>query len=181
MNDRTLHPNTRSMINAWRRLSNPTEGSAALENAASEDLVSRLFVLVLTSEGTWTFRHTTETLGALLGKSLPDRNFSEFWSGHDKAIVGGVLESVAREQAPAIIRGRGETLLGRRVDLEISLAPLMRPGDDAPVNRLLGLYQTLGGEPMLEGRPVWRHTITEAYPAPRAASRPGLKIVVSNS
>lgn len=181
MMKRSLHPNTTTMLDAWRRLS--STGDAVLPGGdvtAPADLVERLFVLQLTNDGAWAFRNASDSLSALHGRDLVDRDFLDFWLGQDRSMVGGLLESVVRERAPGLVSGRGETLTGRRLDFEISLAPLARIDSQGTPSRLLGLYQTLGGEPMLQGRPIWRHVITSLHPAERPTIGPGLKIVVSN-
>jgi len=61
-----------------------------------------------------------------------------------------------------LIHARGETLAGKRIDLEFSLAPLMR--DDGPAVRFLGLCQTMTPEEVLNGRPINRLQALAVYP-----------------
>ena len=93
------------------------------------------------------------------------------------------MEAVRFDGAPGIIRGRGETLTGQRVEVEITLMPLVRPGSGAhnDTPRLLGLYQTLGGEPMLKGRPIWRHRISMLVPPDTRSEGPQLRLVTANA
>ena len=46
--------------------------------------------------------------------------------------------------------------------------------------RVLGLYQTLGGDHRLKGRPVWRHRVTAIFPPDVRESEPRVKLVASN-
>ena len=87
----------------------------------------------------------------------------------------------ALDGAPGVIRGRGETLTGQRVELELTIMPLAKQTERADSNRLLGLYQTLGGEPLLKGRPVWRHRVSMLVPPDTRISEPRMKLVASNA
>ena len=80
-----------------------------------------------------------------------------------------------------MIRGSGETLTGQRVEVEITLMPLAQSSVDGNVTRFLGLYQTLGGLPMLKGRPIWRHRLAMLVPPDTRRSEPALKLVASNA
>ena len=59
--------------------------------------------------------------------------------------------------------------------------PLVRPGGQTDTPRLLGLYQTLGGEPMLKGRPIWRHRISMLVPPDTRTEGPQLRLVATNA
>ena len=41
--------------------------------------------------------------------------------------------------------------------------PLARSSVETSKARFLGLYQTLGGTPMLKGRPIWRHPLLNSH------------------
>ena len=88
------------------------------------------------------------------------------------------LDAVRFGSAPGIVRGRGETLTGQKVELEISFAPLR--SKDSGAERILGLYQMLGGEGLLAGRPIWRHSISAIYPPDSSREEPHLRLVASN-
>ena len=58
MNDRSIHPNTKILLDAWRRL-NAKAAEAATETPRVNDhpgLVERLFVLEKKRDGAWLFR-----------------------------------------------------------------------------------------------------------------------------
>ena len=84
------------------------------------------------------------------------------------------LASAAADRGPALIRARGETLNGRRVEIEFVLAPLFsRRGAPA---KFLGLCQTMSPEDSLGGRPLRRLQAVAVYP-PAPDFHPGVRIV----
>lgn len=182
MVERSLHPNSRILLDAWRRMTADAGAHPAsdLRTAHHPDLMARIFVIQMTEANGWIFRNAGESLSALLGKPLADQCFLDLWTGPDRAMVDGFLSAVRLDGAPGIIRGRGETLTGQRVELELSLAPLSGFGSKTPPARLLGLYQTLGGERMLKGRPVWRHRVSAILPPDTRMEGPQLKLVANN-
>ena len=166
MNDRSIHPNTRVLLDAWRRM-NANNASGAIESPRVEDhpdLIDRLFVLENKRDGAWLFRTAGGSLTDLMGRPLVDHDFLNLWSGPDKPMMSAFLDAVQMDGAPGVIRGRGETMTGQRVELELTIMPLAKQTERPDSNRLLGLYQTLGGEPLLKGRPVWRHRVSMLVP-----------------
>ena len=182
MIDRTIHPNTRVLLDAWRRM-NAQTGVSADETPRVNDhpeLVERLFVIQLMKDGAWLFRNAGEALTNLLGRQLTNHNFLNLWTGPDRSMMSAFLDAIRLDGAPGVIRGRGETMTGQRVELEVSLMPLARSAERPDAYRLLGLYQALGGEPMLKGRPVWRHRVSMLVPPDTRTVGPQLKLVASN-
>ena len=143
MQDRSIHPNTRILIDAWRRMSRGPDTNAVDDPRVAEhpDLITQLFVVQHGKDDGWRFRTAGQGLSG----------------------------------------GRGETLAGQRVEVEITLMPLVRPGGQTDTPRLLGLYQTLGGEPMLKGRPIWRHRISMLVPPDTRIEGPQLRLVATNA
>ncbi|MCA8901759.1 MAG: PAS domain-containing protein [Hyphomonas sp.] len=183
MPDRTIHPNTRVLLDAWRRMNahpDAADGDAPRVHDHPE-LVERLFVIQHMKDGAWMFRNAGETLTGLLGRQLTNHNFLHLWTGPDRHMMNAFLEAIRLDSAPGVVRGRGETLTGQRVELEVTLMPLARHMDAQDPYRLLGLYQTLGGEPMLKGRPVWRHRVSMLVPPDTRKPEPRLKLVASNA
>ena len=176
MLDRVLHPNSQAMLDAWRRLFQSGDTVDAPEPAAPADLISRLFVLRQDENGEWMFQTAGARLSAITGRTLEHRAFLDFWGGDDRGRVRALLSSIALENQPGIIRADGRTLNGRIIPVEIPLAPLIAR-DRA---RMLGLYQTLDIEPALQSRPLWRHDVTDVFPAAQLVERPALRLVVSN-
>lgn len=179
MLDRTAHPNTRTMLEAWRRMDT---APGVLVNAGNESeepssLVRNIFVIRDSGSGKWMFRTAGEALSRYFGKQLSDEDFLDLWLGPDRAMVQSMITSVLAENGPGLIRARGETLIGRQLDVEIALAPL--PANAGSVRRVLGHYQPLGGEAMLGERPIWRHSVTEVRTPLRPMRRAHLTLVSS--
>ena len=181
MLERTLHPNSQTLLTAWQRMN--STGTDAAEGPTTRDhpdLVARLFVIQDAGEGDWVFRTAGNQIQSSLGRQLADHNFLNFWVGHDRSMLELLLKTVIEERMPGIVRGRGESLTGERVDIELILAPLAQPANADGGVRVLGLYQTLGGEAFLRGRPVWRHRVTPIFPPDAGKPEPRLKLVASN-
>lgn len=179
MNDRAVHPNTKAILDAWRRLSSDADN--AIEDPKVADfpnVLGSLFVIKRADDGIWPFTNAGKKMVDVLGRELIDQDFLKLWRGRDIDLVSAQLNAIRFGSAPGIIRGRGETLSGQRLEIEIALAPLKKKGQTG--DRLLGLYQMLGGENMLEGRPVWRHAVSAVYPPETPIKEPYLRLVASN-
>ncbi|MEO0466886.1 MAG: PAS domain-containing protein [Pseudomonadota bacterium] len=179
MLDRTAHPNTRTMLEAWRRMDTAPGvlAQAGLDSDDPSGLVNNIFVLRGAESDNWIFRTSGQSLNRFLGKQMCDENFLDLWLGADRGMVQSVITSVLAEKGPGLIRARGETLIGRQLDVEIALAPL--PASQGSVSRILGHYQPLGGEAMLGERPIWRHSVTELRTPQRPMRRSHLTLVSS--
>lgn len=149
------------------------------QNTIHPDLVDCLFVLEW-RDGTWIFRNAGQSLSALLGRELGDQDLLDFWTGHDRNMMAALLASVHESRNPAFVHARGETLIGDRVDVEITLAPLVRVKKFARQSRVLGLYQTLSPVQALKGRPVWRHRITDLVAPDFGHEAAQVRLVASN-
>lgn len=182
MTDRSIHPNTRVLLDAWRRMqANPNthmlEGPDVRDHAA---LVDRIFVVEQREDRSWLVRTSGPALNALVGRNLVNRNWLDLWTGPDRTMMSAFLDAIRFDGAPGVVRGRGETLNGERVELEISLMPLSSDAGRSPRLRMLGLYQTLGDEAALAGRPVFRHRISMLVPPDTRRARPQLRLVANN-
>ena len=177
MQQRMMHPNTRILLDAWRRMAaEPDQLDQGPQASEYPSLLDRLFVLRQASDGTWVFSNNGSALERLIGRELGDQDFLGLWSGNDRMIVSALLESTSAIGEPAIIRMAGETLRGNRCDMEMPLTPLNgRSG-----MRILGLYQSLGGEAMLQGRTIWRHRITSLRMPERREPEPRIRLVARN-
>lgn len=173
----TLHPNTRILLDAWRRMAaNPDQIAAGPQASAYPELIDCLFVLSKTADGHWVFSNAGDAVNRIVGRSLEGHDFHSLWSGNDRRIMSAVMETTTQEGEPSIVRLAGESLQGFRCDIEVSLAPLAsRSG-----MKMLGLYQSLGGEAMLRGRTVWRHRIISLKMPDRRSSEPRIRLVASN-
>ena len=175
------HPNTKTLLSAWQRMSETTETIASGEKASDHpDLLECLFVIQKSDEGRWLFRNAGNQLGKLLGRDLGEHDCLDFWTGHDRAMVRSLIDSVRESRMPGILHATGETLTGTQVNIELTFAPLPSPRATTTQTRLLGLYQIIEPQPILKGRPVWRHRVTAIYP-PRLERQPAqLRLVASN-
>ena len=177
-----LHPNTKAMLQAWQRLgkANGTTGAPHSDPMVADhrSLVGLLFVLQRKEHDIWTFRTCGSDIGKLLGRDLIEQNFLSLWNGPDRIMAAGLLSSIEDAGRPGILRARGETLHGKRVELEIPLAPLESPSGRR--DRILGLYQHLGGREMLGGRPIYKHQLSLVSTPDRPVERPKLHLVASN-
>ncbi len=181
MFERSVHPNTRVLIDAWRRMS-ADPSAHALNGPRADDhptLINRLFVLQMVKSGEYLISTAGDDMERMLGRPVQDTPFLNLWTGPDRLMMSAFLDAVRLDGNPGIVRGRGETLTGQRVELEITLAPLARVSEKIQLPRMLGLYQTLGGENMLGGRPVFRHRISMLVP-PDLKNEPAALKLVSN-
>ena len=179
----TLHPNTELLLKAWQRLDNPEMESGVTPLTHDHpDLINALFVLERNHDGLWVFRNAGRTLETYLGRVLNEHDFIPLWTGYDKDMISAFLSSVLQNRLPGIVQASGETLTGSAVDVEISFTPIgrhMMPTQQA--DRLLGLYQILGSNAELQGRPVWRHRLTALHPPVARDGSPHLKLVANNN
>lgn len=171
-----IHPNTRVVLDAWKRLS---DGAEAHEGPATDDdasLVGSLFVVNHAGDRDFPFSRAGTSLERLFGRQLIDHNFLSIWSEADRHLVAAGLAIAAQDNGATVIHARGETLAGKRIDLEFSLAPLKRDSNSAP--RFLGLCQAITPEETLNNRPVNRLQALAIYP-PAPDREAAIRIVSS--
>ena len=115
MNDRSIHPNTRILIDAWRRMSASPVANAVDDPRVAEhpDLITQLFVVQHSPDTGWMFRTAGQGLCDLLGRDLTNHDFLELWTGPDRFMMSHFMEAIRYDGAPGVIRGRGETLSGK--------------------------------------------------------------------
>jgi hypothetical protein len=170
------HPNTQAVLDAWKRLS---DGQLSDDGPTTDDypgVVGRLFVLNQVSEADYAFRRVGYALERLFGRALAEHSFLSVWGDGDRLLVAAALGSAVADAGPTLIHARGETLDGRRVDLEFALAPLI--GKTSHSNRFLGLCQAVTAEDGLAGRPLRRLQVVAVYP-PAPDLRPAIRLVSS--
>lgn len=181
MIEKSIHPNTRTLLDAWRRMqADPqTHAAGGPRIAGNEGLIDRIFVLELMDDRTWLVRTAGPILSDLIGRRLVNQNFLDLWSGPDRTMTGAFLEAVRLDGGPGVIRGHGETLSGDRVELEVTLMPLSAGTAHAPRARMLGLYQPLTSEAGLHGQPIFRHRVAMLVPPDTRQAGPKLRLVAS--
>lgn len=181
MNTKKLHPNTQTLLTAWNSMQAKGHSSGRGPDAEKHpEIIDYLFVIERVEPHSWIFRNAGERMSDLLGRELGDHNYLDFWRGHDRQMLSGLLDSVNESRLPGIINARGETLSGQRIDIEMMLAPLSGLQTNVKQPRLLGLYQAVSGARALQGRPVWRHRLTAIYP-PDVQSEPAMLKLVANN
>ncbi len=183
MTEPPIHPNTRVILDAWQRMqADPPGHSVGGPRAqAHAHLLNRLFLIEQAELGSWRVCSAGAALAAIFGKELVNTDFLALWTGPDRVMLGAFLDAVRYEGAPGLIRGRGETLTGQRVEIELALLPLSAETARGPWPRMLGLYQALGGEAALCGQPVFRHRLLMLMPPDRLRTGPKLRLVAGNA
>lgn len=173
------HPNTRAIIEAWKRLSRgETLQADGPTTDEYPDLVGRLFILQRAGHTDYSFRVAGAGLEDLFGRELAEHNFLTLWHAHDKPLVAASIDAALNARSPSLVQADGVSLDGRAVKVEVSFAPLDDVNAARP--RVLGLYQTLSDEGKLSGRPVWRHFTTGIFPPTPRRELAQVRLVASN-
>jgi hypothetical protein len=188
MMDSTLHPNTRAMLSAWQHLEAAPQsaGRSALPSLTGgwpgvkaegdfTGLMGKMFAIERVSEADFCFRLAGAGLETLMGRQLAEQNFLGLFRDHDRTMMSALIEATGAGHAYGMARALGESIEGKRLELEIAIAPLDAP--PRPAKRFLGLVQPLGGERLLAGRPLTRLRLTAIYPPRVSALRPRLRVV----
>ncbi len=172
------HPNTKAIIEAWKRLS---KGDSQLVDGPMADdypdLVGRLFILQHDSNSDFSFRVAGSALEDLFDRELVEHNFLSLWRLEDRHLITAAIESCLAANAPSIVQACGASLDGRTINVEIALAPLASNGGRP---RVPGLYQSLSDERMLQGRPIWRHWATGVFPPRPTQPFAQIRLIASN-
>lgn len=170
------HPNTKAIIEAWKRLSwgdnQIVDGPMAQDYP---DVVGRLFIVQRTDIEDYSLRMVGTGIQNLFGRELVEHNFLSLWNTTDKMVAKTAIETALQTGNPSLLQAKAETLDGKAIDIEISFSPLDADKSDRP--RVLCLYQTLEDEKILKGRPIWRHNITGLFPPRQTIQKPGLRLV----
>ncbi len=177
MQDMKAHPYTQAVLDAWRRLS---DGHAGADGPMADDfpgLVGNLFVLNHVGDRDYCFRRVGHDVERLFGRQLAEHNFLSLWSEPDRSLLAATLKSAVANRGPARIRAGGETLDGRRSEIEFALAPLSGQYD-GPM-RILGLCQSITPNHVLGGRPLRRLSVTALYPPPPEERHAAIRLVSS--
>lgn len=177
MMEMQTHPYTQAVLDAWTRIDAGADATAT--GPMTDDmpgLVGGLFVLNRVTGGDYSFRRVGQGLEKLFGRSLLEHNFLSIWSEPDRALICAALDSARHGRGPAIIRARGESLHGRKVDLEFALAPLLQARE---TGRFLGMCQCVSAEEVLGGRPLRRLQALAVFP-PVQEREPVIRLVASS-
>ncbi|MGE3143827.1 MAG: PAS domain-containing protein [Hyphomonadaceae bacterium] len=174
MGEETFHPDTRALLAYGRALAG---ASASPKKGRADHVLERLFVIERTHSGRWPIRTFGAELVRLFGRDLKERDFAALWLEPDIKLLSALMDAAAAANEPAIARVRADGAGGARLAAEILVTPLrVEPqlGD-----RFLGLFQALGGEAFLDGRPITRLRLGSLHP-PLAKAPPDVRLVVRN-
>ncbi len=174
MGEESFHPDTRALLVYGRALAGD---DPAPKKGRADQVLERLFVLERTKDGRWPVRTFGADLVSAFGRDLKEQDFTRLFLPPDLKLMIALMDSAASAGEPGIARVTAETACGKRLAAEILLTPLRvepRFGD-----RFLGMFQALGGEAFLEGRPVTRLRLGSLHP-PEAKAPKNMRLVVVN-
>jgi hypothetical protein len=173
--DHTFHPDTRLLLAYGRTL-------AGLPGAGrppkAPHVLDRLAIVERCGDGRFPLRSFGAELVALFGRDWKEQDLADLFLAPDWRLTAALFGAAAEAGEPGVARVKGETACGLTVGLEIVVLPLRI---DTPIGeRFLCLFQPLGGETFLEGRPLVRlRTISLHPPLAKAPSR--MQVVVRNT
>jgi hypothetical protein len=174
LGEETFHPDTRALLAYARALAGDGAGP---KKGGADQVLERLFVIERAKDGRMPIRTFGQDLVALFGRDLKEHDFARFFLGPDLILMNALIDACANAGEPGIVRITAETACGWMLGAEILLTPLKV--DHALGNRFLGLFQPLGGEHFLDGRPITLMRLGSLHP-PTAKSPAGMRLVVVN-
>lgn len=176
--EETFHPDTRALLAYGRALAGASDPAARPAPGAGADrVVERLFVMDRQPTGPLVLRTFGAELVTLFGHDPRGKDFLAFFPKWDQALIAAFADTVSAAGQPGVLRVNAETTGGSNLGAEILITPLRVP----PVSsdRLLGLFQPLGGETLIDGQHVTRLKLGAMHP-PVARPKAGLRLVVNN-
>lgn len=174
MGEETFHPDTRALLAYGRALAG---AAAPPKKGGADQVLERLFVLERTADGRMPLRTFGGDLVKLFGRDLREHDFGRFFLAPDLALLNALIDASVAANEPGIARVAAITMSGKMLGAEILLTPLKV--DKSLGSRFLGLFQALGGEPFLDGKPIYRLRIGSLHP-PAAKEPKGMRLVVVN-
>lgn len=174
MGEESFHPDTRALLAYGRALAGV---SAAPRKGGADQVLERLFVIERMPDGRWPIRSFGADLVALFGADLKERDFAALWLTPDVKMLNALMDAASEAGEPAIARIQADGAGGMRLGAEILLTPLRVDAQFG--DRFLGMFQALGGEAFLDGRPIMRLRLGTLHP-PLAKAPGQVRLVVSN-
>ncbi|MGH6951673.1 MAG: PAS domain-containing protein [Vitreimonas sp.] len=174
MGEETFHPDTRALLAYGRALAG---ANAPPKKGGADQVLERLFVIERRRDGRLPVRSFGAELVALFGADLRDHDLARFFLGPDLALLKTLIDACAAAGQPGIMRVLAETACGKQLGAEMLIAPLKVQG--AACERYLAMFQSLGGEHFLDGRPIRFLRIGSLHP-PLAKAPRGMRLVVVN-
>lgn len=177
LGEETFHPDTRALLGYGRALAGI---GAAPPNSGAAGLAGRLFVVDRMTSGRLQVRTFGADLITLFGTDLRDTDWQALFLQPDQVLLAALIAAIEAANQPGVSRLIAETEDHRRIGAELLLTPLRTEGQQN--DRLLGLFQPLGGETLLQGRPLKHLKLGALHPpfARPPAPAAGLKLVVNN-
>jgi hypothetical protein len=174
MGEETFHPDTRALLAYGRALAG---GGVTPRKGRADHVLDRLVVIERTKEGRLPIRTFGKELVGVFGGDLRDHDFSRYFLAPDLRLIHALIDACETAGQPGIVRVTAENVSGVQLGAEILITPLRLDADLGA--RFLVLFQSLGGEAFLDGRPVQRLRIGSLHP-PEAKTPAGMRLVVSN-
>jgi hypothetical protein len=175
MGEETFHPDTRALLAYGRALAGV---GAAPKKGGADQVLERLFVIERMNDGRLPIRTFGRELVNLFGRDLREHDFARLFLQPDLAMMNAMIDACAAAGEPGIMRVTAESASGKLLGAEILLTPLKV--DARLGNRFLGLFQSLGGAPFLDGPPLQLMRIGSLHP-PIAKTPKGMRLVVVNT
>jgi hypothetical protein len=172
--EETFHPDTRALLAYGRALAG---AGAPPRKGGADQVLERLFVIERTKDARLPVRTFGRDLIQLFGRDLRDHDFAQLFLAPDARLMHALIDAAAAAGQPAIARITAESADRRKLAAEVLITPLKV--DAMLGERFLGLFQALGGEPFLAGKPLLRLRVGSLHP-PEAKEPKGVRLVVSN-
>ncbi|MFZ4121288.1 MAG: PAS domain-containing protein [Caulobacterales bacterium] len=173
--EETFHPDTRALLAYGRTLAGGTD--QPVRRSRADQVLERLFIFERTQDGRWPIRTFGQDLVTVFGRDLKDHDFATLWLAPDKVLISALISAAADAGQPAIARVTASTQDGTKLGAEVLITPLrMEP---AFGERFLALFQPLGGEAFLGGKPITLIRCGSLHP-PVARSPLPVRLVVNN-
>jgi hypothetical protein len=174
MGEETFHPDTRALLAYGRALAG---ASAPPKKGGADHVIERLFVIERKKDGRLPIRTFGAELVTIFGRDLKEHDLARFFLAPDLALIQALIEACNDAGEPGIVRLTAETTDGRMLSAEMLITPLKV--DRMLGDRFLGLFQALGGQAFLDGKPIQLLRIGSLHP-PTAKSPKGMRLVVVN-
>lgn len=174
MGEETFHPDTRALLAYGRALAG---AGAPPKKGGADQVLERLFVIERMPDGRLPIRTFGMELVKLFGADMREHDFARYFLAPDLVLVKALLDASEAAGEPAIMRVTAETGDRRMLGVEILMTPLKV--DTHLGNRVLGLFQTLGGADFVAERPILRLKLGSLHP-PAAKTPNGLRLAVVN-
>lgn len=175
LGEETFHPDTRALLAYGRALAGSE--SPPPKKGGADQVLERLFVVQRMKDGRLPIRTFGAELVELFGRDLRDHDLSRFFLAPDLFLVRALIDACEAAGEPGIARVTAETAGGRVLGAEILFTPLRV--DATLGDRFLGLFQSLGGEPFLDGSIIQLMRVGSLHP-PVAKAPAGMRLVVVN-